>query len=468
MLQSPSAAARPPQIETRSIDFVPEDERRGKVGDQGPFWFLSNFHFMSIALGFVGPSLGLSLAGTVVASVLGILIGTTFQAFHASQGPELGLPQMIQSRAQFGFRGVIVPLLAALISPLCFNIVAAVLIAQGAQRLWGLDRPTVAIAIALASGVLAIFGHDWMHRAFRLLFWISLPLFAVLSIAIMGGHAGAAAHVAGGGNWPAFFTQLSATASFNLGLAPFVSDYSRYLPKRTPRWQVIGQVFAGSAASAIWLIALGAWLATRFGATDGLLALHQAGDTVVHGLGFLAVSLSICALVATLGMNSYSGMLILITAVDCLWRVRPTRTLRVTVLIGWTLFWVALAASLNGGAIGYVNAGMVIMLYALIPWTAVNLVDFFILRRGNYVIADLFTPHGVYGAWSLRGLAAYAVGFAASIPFFVVPDLYTGPLAARLGGVDVGWLVGLVAAAAVYLLTGRRLAMPRASEAAAG
>ena len=27
--------------------------------------------------------------------------------FHASQGPELGLPQMIQSRAQFGFRGVV-------------------------------------------------------------------------------------------------------------------------------------------------------------------------------------------------------------------------------------------------------------------------------------------------------------------------------------------------------------------------
>jgi purine-cytosine permease-like protein len=460
-------AARPLQIETRSIDFVPEDERHGKIADQGPLWFLSNFHFMSIAVGFVGPSLGLSLSGTVLASVIGILIGTTFQAFHASQGPELGLPQMIQSRAQFGFRGVIVPLLAALLSPLSFNIVAAVLIAEGAAKLWGLDRATVAIAVAAASGALAIFGHDWIHRAFRLLFWISLPLFAVLSFAILGRHGGGP-HVAGGWNWAAFFTQLSTTASFNIGLAPYVSDYSRYLPKRTPRRQVIGQVFVGSAASAIWLISLGAWLATRFGASDGLLALHQAGDAVAHGLGFLAVGLSICALVATVGMNSYSGMLILITAVDCLRRVRPTRALRITVLVGWTLVWGAFAATLNGNAIGYVNAAMVILLYALIPWTAVNLVDFFILRRGEYVIADLFRPHGVYGAWSLRGLTAYVAGFVASIPFFVVPDLYTGPLAARIGGVDVGWLVGLAAAASVYLLSGRRLAVLSAPKVAAG
>src|ERR1700689_1734755 len=94
-------AASRTQIEIRSIDFVPESERHGRVKDQGTFWFLSNFHFFSIALGFVGPSLGLSLANTVLGSVLGILIGTTFQAFHAAQGPELGLPQMIQSRAQF-------------------------------------------------------------------------------------------------------------------------------------------------------------------------------------------------------------------------------------------------------------------------------------------------------------------------------------------------------------------------------
>jgi purine-cytosine permease-like protein len=115
-------------IESRSIDFVPEAERHGRVRDQGPFWFLSNFHFFAIAIGFVGPSLGLSLAATAVAGVLGIIIGTALQAFHASQGAEMGLPQMIQSRAQFGYRGVIVPLIATLISLVGYNVVSTVLV----------------------------------------------------------------------------------------------------------------------------------------------------------------------------------------------------------------------------------------------------------------------------------------------------------------------------------------------------
>jgi len=63
-------------IERHSIDFVPEQERHGRVQDQGPFWFLSNFHFFAIAIGFVGPSLGLSLGATILAGSLGIVVGT--------------------------------------------------------------------------------------------------------------------------------------------------------------------------------------------------------------------------------------------------------------------------------------------------------------------------------------------------------------------------------------------------------
>jgi purine-cytosine permease-like protein len=58
-----------------------------------------------MVVGFVGPSLGLDLLWSVVAVVLGVLFGTLFMAFHANQGPSMGLPQMIQSRAQFGMRG---------------------------------------------------------------------------------------------------------------------------------------------------------------------------------------------------------------------------------------------------------------------------------------------------------------------------------------------------------------------------
>jgi purine-cytosine permease-like protein len=438
-------------IERRSITFVPEHERHGRVIDQGPFWFLSNFHFFAIAIGFVGPSLGLSLGYTALAGTLGILIGTTFQAFHASQGAELGLPQMIQSRAQFGYRGVVVPLLATFVSLVGYNVVATVIIAEGLAALWGVDRRSSAIGISLLAAVLAVWGYDWLHRVFRILFWISLPLFSLLSIAILAGRAGGTIPPAGSFTAVAFLTQLASAVSFNVTAAPYVSDYSRYLPTRTPRGAIILNVFLGSALSAIWLIVLGAWLATHMGVTDGLLALKQSGDRVAAGLGALLAVTSIVALVATIGMNAYSAMLTLITTVDSIREIRPAQTLRIGFIVLITLLWILVAISFGGDAVTYVNAMLVIMLYFLMPWTAVNLIDYFLLRRGQYSIRDLFTVHGLYGAWSGRGLTAYAIGFAASVPFFVVPNVYTGALAQRLGGVDIGWLVSLAAASVVYL-----------------
>jgi nucleobase:cation symporter-1, NCS1 family len=443
-------------LEKRSISFVPEHERHGRVIDQGPFWFLSNFHFFAIAIGFVGPSLGLSLAFTVAAGTLGILVGTTFQAFHASQGAELGLPQMIQSRAQFGYRGVVVPLLAVFLSLVGYNVVATVILSEGLQTLWSLNRLSSAISMSLLAALLAVWGYDWLHRVFRILFWVSLPLFSALSIAILLGKAGGAGASAGGFSAIAFVTQFASAASFNVTAAPYVSDYSRYLPTRTPRAAVILNVFLGSALSAIWLIALGAWLATHMGVTDGLLALRKSGDAVASGFGSLLAIISIVALLATVGMNAYSAMLTFITTVDSIRQVRPSQTLRVAVIAAITILWIVVAVAFGGDAITYVNAMLVIMLYFLMPWTAVNLIDYFWLRRGRYSIRDLFTPHGLYGAWGGRGLISYAIGFVASTPFFVVPNVYDGPIAARLGGVDVGWFVSLVATSCAYLFLSRR------------
>jgi nucleobase:cation symporter-1, NCS1 family len=438
-------------IEQRSINFIPESERHGRVIDQGPFWFLSNFHFFAIAIGFVGPSLGLSLGYTALAGTLGILLGTTFQAFHASQGAELGLPQMIQSRAQFGYRGVIVPLLGTFVSLVGYNVVATVIIAEGLQNLWSVNRDFAAVGISLLAAILAVWGYDWLHRVFRILFWISLPLFSLLSVAILLGKAGGAHVPVAAFNWVAFITQLASAASFNVTAAPYVSDYSRYLPTRTPRRLIILNVFLGSALSAIWLIAMGAWLATHMGVTDGLLALKQSGNVVAHGLGSVLAITSIVALLATVGMNAYSAMLTLLTTLDSVRPVTLTPALRVAAIAAITMLWIWVAVSSGGNAITFVNAMLVVMLYFLMPWTAVNLIDYFWLRRGRYSIQDLFTPHGIYGAWGARGLIAYAVGFGASVPFFVVPNVYTGPLAERLGGIDVGWLVSLCVASVMYL-----------------
>jgi len=451
------AAQRTAGVELHSIDFIEEHERHGRVSDQGRFWFINNFQFFAIAIGFIGPSQGLSLGSTALAATLGTIIGTAFQAFHASQGPEMGLPQMIQSRAQFGYRGVIVPLIATLVSLVGYNVVATVLVADGSRALWGMNRVEVAVGASVLAAVLATWGYDWLHRVFKILFWLNLPLFSLLSLAVLFGRiGGTSAHVPGHWSWVAFGTQLASAVSYNVTCAPQVSDYSRYLPSRTPRLHVIAHVFLGSAVSAIWLTIIGAWLATHLNSQDALLAVQQSGNLLATGFGTLLAAITIAALVAGIGATTYSSALVLISTIDSLHPVRPTRSLRVMVTLVLLIAWVAVAVSLSGDAVTYVNGMLVMMLYFLMPWTAVNLVDYFIVRRGRYSILDLFKADGLYGAWGIRGLAAYAVGFLISIPFFVVPGVYTGALAARFGGVDFGWLVSGLAAAATYLVLSRR------------
>jgi purine-cytosine permease-like protein len=92
-----------------------------------------------------------------------------------------------------------------------------------------------------------------------------------------------------------------------------------------------------------------------------------------------------------------------------------------------------------------------VLLYLFTPWTAINLVDFYWVRKGHYSIREIFNPRGIYGRWNWRGLVAYAVGFAVMIPFFS-SGLYTGPIARALGGADIAMVIGLPVAAFVYVL----------------
>lgn len=463
MTTTPSDTGSPARlIEARSIDWVPESERHGKLWHQGPLWFLGNFQYFSIPIGFIGPSMGLSLGWTVVASVLGIAVGTVFMAFHASQGPTMGLPQLIQSRAQFGYRGVVVPLLATLFTYIAFNVADTVLLSEGLNSSFGWNPTLIAVLATVAGAGLAIFGHDWLHKAFRILLYVSLPIMTILTIGVISGGAGGSwdsSHY--GFTWVAFMAQFAACAAYNITYAPYVSDYSRYLPTNTPARSVIAAVFFGASSSAIWLISLGAWLSIALGATDGLAGLQTAGNTIFPSLGNVAALLSALALTATMGMNAYGGMLTVLTTVDSIRPIKPKTTARVVTVLGLAVLWYLVASSISSGSVATVFSALTLMLYILVPWTATNLVDFFVVRRGHYAIADLFTPNGIYGAWGWRGLTAFAIGLLSEIPFMVLPTIgdwsFVGPVASALGDVDIAWLVGLAVTSVAYWLLGRSL-----------
>src|SRR5579864_8432969 len=135
-------------IEKRSIDYVPLAERHGKVWHLWTVWFSGEANLATLAVGILGISLGGNLLWTGIADLAGCALGTFFMAFHATQGPQLGLPQMIQSRPQFGFVGALLVWIAALIAYIGFNAFNAVL---ANQTLHQLLAPATAAAASAAS-----------------------------------------------------------------------------------------------------------------------------------------------------------------------------------------------------------------------------------------------------------------------------------------------------------------------------
>src|SRR5258707_5375702 len=119
---SPAAPGRCARIELRSIDYVTLNERHGKVWSQGPVWFMSNAQIATLAVGTFSVVGGGNLIWSMLAIIGGVLFGTFFMAFHSAQGPQLGLPQMIQSRPQFGYVGALLVWAFAYLQYAGFNI----------------------------------------------------------------------------------------------------------------------------------------------------------------------------------------------------------------------------------------------------------------------------------------------------------------------------------------------------------
>jgi purine-cytosine permease-like protein len=136
---------------------------------------------------------------------------------------------------------------------------------------------------------------------------------------------------------------------------------------------------------------------------------------------------------------------------DSVRRVAPRVSIRAIMLaiVGIASLSISMVASQD--FLNNYNNFLTILLYFLIPWTAVNLVDFYFVRRERYAVTEIFKPRGIYGNWQWRGLLAYVVGFAAMVPFFSTP-IFTGPVAHALHGADLSIVVGLAVAGGAYYL----------------
>jgi NCS1 family nucleobase:cation symporter-1 len=254
---------------------------------------------------------------------------------------------------------------------------------------------------------------------------------------------------------------ISVAALWQISYAPYVSDYTRYMPADT------GVVPAFWAS--YWGCTLGSLLPMILGAVVGLAA---PPGSLVHGLAVLTTGISpLVLIVFSIGiassnaLNLYCGVLSTLTFGQTLvpsWSPGPkSRTVVALVLFGFALAGAILS---KDSFIANYEDFILLLLYVLVPWTAINLVDYYLLRHGQYHVESFFRHDGgIYGRINGPAVMCYLLGILVQLPF-VACALYTGPIARAAGGIDLSWIVGLAVTSPLYYWMAKR---SQAREAAA-
>jgi NCS1 family nucleobase:cation symporter-1 len=253
-----------------------------------------------------------------------------------------------------------------------------------------------------------------------------------------------------------FLAQLFAAASYQIAWSIYVSDYSRYLPRDVGVGASFWWTFLGAFVGGTWTMLVGTLAAALFPTLEVATALRAAADQVIPGFGKPLLLCSLLGLLTITSLNCYGASLTLLSVVDSLKPTRPTLAKRVVTLLFATVAASLLALASSQNFVEKFGEFLSVLLYLFTPWTAINLVDFYVVRKGHYSVREIFNPHGMYGRWSWRGLTAYGIGFVVMIPFFST-EHFKGPIAQALGGADVAMLVGLPVSAIVYIWACRSL-----------
>jgi NCS1 family nucleobase:cation symporter-1 len=449
-------AAGTTAVEARSIEMVPPNERHGHPRGQFTLWFGANAQITAIVDGALAVVFGADAFWAIIGLLAGNIIGGTVMALHSAQGPRLGLPQMISSRAQFGVYGAIIPLILVILMYVGFASTGTVLSGQAINLILGVDIPAVGIIIfGAATALLAILGYKYIHALGRIATVMGLAGFLYLTAAVFAKFDISQIMFLKGFEWPTFLTSIALGAGWQMTFGPYVADYSRYLPQNTSERRTFWYTFAGSVGGAQWAMTLGAIAGgLSAGGLGGNFLKNQVGymgDLAGGGLIAIFIYLVIVSGKLTVNcLNAYGSFMCSVTIGTAInRRDSVSRTARIVFIVAVIAVSVLIAIFASKDFLNLFKNFVLMLLMVFTPWSIINLVDYYKISRERLDIPALYNPDGRYGRWNVAALVSYGIGVLVQIPF-LAQAMYTGPVTQWLGGADISWIVGIVVTVAVY------------------
>ncbi|MFW6575440.1 purine-cytosine permease family protein [Acinetobacter baumannii] len=435
-------------IESHSIDYVAPSERNGKVRDLFTLWFCTNIAPLAVITGAMSIlTFNLNIVSALLAICCGHFFGAAILALTSAQGPQVGIPQMIQSRAQFGRYGALLVVLFTTLIYLGFFISNIILSGKTLHTVVpAIPVPTATVIGAIAATTIGVIGYHFIHKFNKIGTWF-MGGSLLIGLMIMVPHINADVLAKGSFNMKGWFAMFGLCAVWQISFSPYTSDYSRYLPKSIGIYKPFIFTYLGASLGTIFAMAFGT-IAVSIGSTADAMEAVKSGTGL---FGYVLMILFLCNIIGHNAMNLYGAVLSCITSIQTFagqWM--PSRNIRVVLSIIVLVLATLTALWASSNFISFFLNVIFALLFILVPWVSINLLDFYIVNKKSYDIQSIFARDGgIYGKFNAKALTAYFIGIAIQIPF-LKNAFFTGTLADVIPDADISWVIGLVVSLVVY------------------
>jgi len=442
------------KLEQRGIELIPESDRRMRPAGLFWMWAGAMWNVEFLVYGALIVSFGLSFWQAVWA----ILIGNTMYSLlglASLPGPETGTTAFMISRAPFGRNGNRAPSLFNWITQVGFEIEGLVIVVLIVEAMFSREgtildtgAKVVVIICAVAVQFIAPFlGHATITKVLRYLSYVFIVVFIVMAILVIP-HA----HVTSlhqHTSWWLWTTALVLVVSAGgLGWTENAADYSRYLPRDTPKAKTFWAATLGGAVPSILLELLGA---AAFLVSPKVTAAAAVPAAFASWFFWPFLILALPQLFAINSIDMYSSGVTL-QAIGIPLK-RWGCVLVDTVISGAMTALVIFKGNFYTDLSGFLDYIVV----WLGPWVGILLVDY-LLRRGRYDVLSLAEKRGgLYwrnGGFNWKALVSLALGMFGAMMWidaaYYYPLNYTSPISNATNGSDFSWLFGMIIAAVVY------------------
>jgi purine-cytosine permease-like protein len=455
-------------VEVFGVESIPAKDRTSTPMDLFRIAFGGANSFATVLLGAFPIFFGLSLVQGLLATLLGVVVGSAILAPMAVFGPINGTNNAVSSGAHFGVVGRVLGSYLSLLTAIAFYSIAVWTagdaIVGGAVKLFGFKDSQVFRGVAY--GVMALLVLVVCIYGYQFMLWINKIAITGASIVLVIGfiafsgkinfsYAGAFKSTSSAGFWPAFLGSAFIVLSNPISFGAFLGDWTRYIPRDSGGIKVIRAAFLSQIASLLpFVFGLVTTAIVAEKAPESFKNFDYVGGLLATTPGWFLIPILLLAIIGGMSTGSTS---LYGTGLDFSSVFPKLSRVKATVLIGIISIALIFIGRFGYNLVTSVTTFVTLIIVCTTPWMVMMMIGY-LHRRGHYLPDDLQVFNrgqkgGAYwfrNGYNVEAIAIWILSALFSLFFVNLPGQFVGIWGNYFSGLDISLLVAVILPAVLY------------------